>query len=446
VTFTLGESGDELKGHKFFLMTASPVFHQLFVNNADAAESNPIDLKISAISKTTMTEICRFAYSETINLTKENMLDVLFAASKFQMKFLMEKTIDFICKDGMNENSVFKILELNQKENNMRINIKSFEYIQKNHQKCFKSSEFLAVSSDLLRAIMQTCKIPRTAAKAGIALWSAFPDNSDDDLDELIALVSLNDDVEESTTNAPAFGSDSESVNSCMSSRAGSTVGGNRQNRHRGGRHQNNLQHNGNFNDNGQGNQQNFSNNQQRGNANRRPPKSMPNMAQQQQFIQQQQHLLHQQMQMGLSTAQNFILNGKINRKHCTYANLNLSTLSQPISITEIHFIYDLSTTDKEFELRIVDLTGKKTDLFYSRVSTSDKFNGVFTRYVLPRPCQIDSARKLWISIEFMKPEFRLSYDNHVVSPDSSKGCLELRRESITSASAQIIANIVYCY
>lgn len=429
VTFTLGESGDELKAHKFFLMTASPVFHQLFANNSDA-DGAPLDLKIAAITKPTMIEICRFAYSEVVNLTKENMLEVLFAASKFQMKFLMEKTIDFILKDGMNELTVYKILEANQKENNMRINLKCFEFIQKNHQKCFKVQDFLSVSSDLLRAIMQTCKIPRTAAKAAIALWSAFPDNSDDDLDELIALVSLNDDVEEVNNNNKNDGSDTESVNSRMSTHTKSASGGNRQNRQRG---DNKNQFRGNFNE---GNQQNFNNQQQR-----RPPRNMPNAAHQQKMVQQQQHILHHQTLLGIPGVKNFFLKGEISRKHCQFANLNLTTLNQPISINEIHFIYDLSTTDREFELRIVDITGKKTDLFYDNVSTSDKLDGKFTRYFLPRPCQINSGRKIWISITFKRPEYRFTYDSFVIAPNAATDRFALRKES---SSAQIVSNIAF--
>jgi hypothetical protein len=411
VTFTLGESGDELKAHKFFLITASPVFHSLFVNNADAA----LELKIAAISKATMTEICRFAYSEVVKLTKDNMLDVLFAASKFQMKFLMEKTIDFICKDGMNENTVFKILEVNQKDSNMRINLKCFEYIQKNHDKCFKSTDFLSLSPDLLRAVMQTCKVPRTAAKAAIALWSAFPDNADEDLDELIALVSLNEEVEEINNNVSdlGLGSDCESN---FSSRQGSSAGGVKRERQR----------------------------QPKGKQpdNRRGPKPA-NMHQQQQFVQRQQHIQHQQNLLGQSPIKNFFMRGNVVRRNCNYANLNLTSLL-PISITEIHFVYDLSSTDKEFDLHIFDLTAKKSDLFYHRISTSDKIDGTFSRYRLIRPCHIGANRKIWVRIEFLRPEFRLSFDKFNVASESPQDHLTLRREGSSSSSAQIISSIVY--
>lgn len=93
VKFTLGPNAEELKAHKLFLLTASPVFYDLFAESLGNDASSVLNIKIEAISKATMTEICHFAYSVVVNLNNENMQEVLFAAPKFQMKFLIEKTI-----------------------------------------------------------------------------------------------------------------------------------------------------------------------------------------------------------------------------------------------------------------------------------------------------------------------------------------------------------------
>ena len=93
----------------------------------------------------------------------------------------------------MNENTVFNIFEANQKEKNMIINMKCFAYIEKNHQKCFKKNEFLHMSSELLRLILHGCKLPENVAKQAISSWSAHPDNGSEDIDELMALTSLNE-------------------------------------------------------------------------------------------------------------------------------------------------------------------------------------------------------------------------------------------------------------
>lgn len=424
MTFTLGENLEELKAHKFFLMTASPVFHSIFSSTSDA-DGIPLDVKIVDISKATMIEICRFAYSEILNINKANMIEILNASTKLQMKFLTEKTIDFMCKGGLDEHTIFKILESN-KDNNMRLNMKCFEFIQKNHKKCFKAVGFSTLPIDSLRTLLQTCKVPKLAAKEAIAFWSSHPGNIDEDLDELMELVSLKDDVDESENHL----SDTESVGSRQSSVAGSSASGKKQPRIQKFQQGQNRPNQTNANRPHQNfaNPQNFPNQQrpqhQRGGPNRQhPPQQMINRVAPQ-----------------LSpTMKNFTIQGRVTRKNVKFANLNLATLAQSIFINEIHFMYDMSTTDREFDFRIIDLTKQKKDLFYSRISTSQKVNNEFTHYILPRPCQINGGSKIWISIEFLRSEHRLSFEAYTATNTER---MTLRRDE--GSSAQIISNIVY--
>lgn len=462
----LGPNGEELKAHSFFLMTTSPIFHQIFTSDGVSDGSRP-DLRIAGISKQTMTEICRYAYTESVNLTRGNMLLILFAATKFQMKFLVEKTVNFIgSKDGMAEATVFKILEANKVYNDMSINMNCFEFIEKNHQKCFKQKDFLALPIDTLHMIVKMCKLPQTVKKGAVALWSAQEANSEEDLDDVLAQIELND-YQEETSNGGGSDhqtTDSESVNS-KNSRARSARGGQNQ-RNRAGPNQQGNQPN--FNHRQYGNPQDFNNQQQ-----------YPNQ-QQQQFPNQQRHPNQQQRgrggvngfqsqrgrgshAQGTHNSQNNFnqheqqlagLNGLIflgtqqgllTRKNFKFANLDLSTLSTPIAISEIRFVYDLSATDKEFELWIDDMTvEEKALLFYEKVSTHGKTEGGYTRYVLPRPCEISAGRKIRLRIEFKKQEHRLSFEDFVISSSSAKERLGIRREPNVNSYAYIISAIAF--
>lgn len=433
--FTL-ENEEELKAHKLFMITASPVFHHVL----STSEDKDLNLRITDISRPTMVEICRYAYSDIVTLNHNNMLDVLKAASKLQMKFLVEKTVDFICKDGMSDHTVFKILEANRKDSNMRINMKCFDFIQKNHKTIFKSYEFQSISSDMLHAMLQTIKVPKLSAKEAIAFWSSHPDNSGEDLDELIALIELMEDVEEVNNNVPQSGrSDAGSVSSQASSRRNNRQPGNNPNMR-------NRQPPNQFNNqppNGHPNAQHF---------NQQQPRNAPNIQQQknshqQMRVQQHQQFLQrqQQLQQVCTSGNMFSLQGRTARKHFTYANLDLMVMTLPVVISEIHFIYDLSTTDKQFELKILDVSGEqKQPLYYENVPTSKKIDNEFSRYVLPRPCCIDGGKKIWISIDFKRGEHRLSLENYNVAPNSVKDRMILRRESNPNASGQIISNIIF--
>lgn len=118
------------------------------------------------------------------------MVDILVAAKKLRMNFLADKAINYIGKEGMNEHTVFNILEANQKERDTFINMKCFAYIEKNHQKCFMSNKFfLEISSELVRMVLQGCKLPQATGRYAIDLWSSYPGNGSEDIDELYALV-----------------------------------------------------------------------------------------------------------------------------------------------------------------------------------------------------------------------------------------------------------------
>lgn len=432
VTFVLGERHEELKAHKFFLMTASPLFLEIFSKQPDH------DLKIEGISKETMTEICRYAYTEQIKLNNNNMLPLLYASSKLQMKFLMEKVTNFICKEGMNETTVFVILEANQKDKNMVINMKCFNYIEKNYQKCLKSSEFLLLPIETIRLLLQTCKLPSTAAKEAIALWSSQEENQEEDLDELIALVSLNEDVPEIAMPSP--NTDSESLPSTHS-RARSAGHGT----HAGPRPNpkfNKPQSNKNF--------HGSNNSLHSAPQHRHQPKEFN----QTQFNNSGPDLsgfynsmvLRQQQQQRLTSGSlmnNIFFDGQIVRKNRQFSNLDLTIFNKPIAIYELHFTYDVRTTDKSFDIRISDVTNKMTDLFYDKVQTTEQRDKFFS-YTLPRPCQLPAGSKIWISLQFDRSDNRLSFDTFVVGSYSASDRIGIRYGKRSAQHGQIISTIVF--
>lgn len=398
--------------HKFFLMTASPVFHSVFTKDVDAD-----GIKIPQISKATMVEVCRFAYTDNIRITQANMLNVLAAANSLQMKFLVEKAIGFISKEGLNATTVFTVLSANQEDKNMLLSMACFKFIEKNHQQVFKSPEFLKLPYETLTLMLQTCKIPKVALKEAVAKWSAHPENSGEDLDELISLISLNE--TEETAREPSdqhsHFSDSDSVTS-KGSRARSARG---QGRNRGGMNGHNQR--GNF------NQFSPHQQQQRPLPNRQQnPNNMPPM---------------RNVPPGMKF---FGLQGRSLKKVFQYANLNFTTLMKSISITEIHFMTDLSAVDKHFQMWIADVsTENKVDLFYDDVRFT-KESGGFRRYVLPRPCAIPADRKVWITFAFDRPDNRYSYDNVHVDMSSSLDLVNLRNDTGKASSAQIVSHFLF--
>ena len=121
------DSLEIVHAHRMLLMTASTRLHQLF---RKSMEEKTVKIIIKETTKPAMLEVMRFAYTDEANLNNENCMIVLYAAIKFDIKALVEKTIEFICKN-IDEKSVFKIFEDNQDLGSLKINMKCIDYIQK---------------------------------------------------------------------------------------------------------------------------------------------------------------------------------------------------------------------------------------------------------------------------------------------------------------------------
>lgn len=414
----LGENGEKMWAHKFLLMTSSPVFHHVF---STAHNKEEMCFRITDISRATMHEIFRYAYSENYLLNHRNMLDILYAASKFKMTCLIEKVINFICNEGIFDHTVFKILEANSKANHMRTNMNCFEHIQKNYNTCFKTNDFKSVSLEMLRNVMQTCKMPKDVAIEAVKFWSLNPANDSEDLDEIFALISLKDDIVEeiASNDAQLNRSEEESV----SSSRGESSGGNSR-RRRYGKLKSPKQQN-------------------RGNprSDQHPTRIFNNQQIQQQnlsYQQQQDNALVQPESYQRKPHFNFYVIGQPVGKTFKFANLDLRVL-KPIQVTAIDFITDLSKgPDSEVEISISDVTGKRKNLFYSKIAIVEPF----CRYVLPRACSVDPGSLLWIRIEFPAQNDRLCIDNHEAQTVSDR--IELRKDYTGNSYAQIVSCVSF--
>lgn len=175
-----------------FFITASSVFHGLFCNNDN---DNVENMKIEAISKSTFLEIARFVYSNRVNLTPDNMFDIYNCSIHFNMKFLTEKVIDYVCSQ-INRNNVLEILK---NFDILRVKIKCFNFIETNPES-LKSDFLRSVDSDLLLNILKTCKL-NDETKLEIAnIWSKSSKSREEELTEILNDLCLNSDCKKPST------------------------------------------------------------------------------------------------------------------------------------------------------------------------------------------------------------------------------------------------------
>lgn len=394
VTFVLENGNVLFKAHRIFLMTASPIIQKLLTEN----NKQQLNIKVDQITKPIMQEICRYAYTGEAKFTDDNKFDVLFAATKFEMKNLIEKSIEFICKQ-LSEKTVFQTLESNKKFNNLKINLKCFEFIEKNHQKCFGHSEFLKISEDLLRILMETCKIPGESAAHAIKIWTKA--NSSDDLEELMSLINLKE-------SGNTDGSDTESIASSKMSE--STKRGKRRQR-RYGRHTTRYS---------------------------RKPTQISS------YSVSHFHVPGTNTNMQQTGLKCFKMIGNIVRKNYKYANLDISAKSSNVFLHAIEFVYDLKTTDKEFEISVYQIDNNLRKTLYIDKFIIGTDTAQLIGYKFGKDVEILAFQKIWVKIEFPKQEYRLTFDRYGEIQQYQGSDITLRRDSECNSYSQVIAAIHY--
>lgn len=366
VIFTLA-NGEELRAHKMFLITSGPIFHKLFSDHKE----DVIGINLDWVTKPTLLNICRFIYSDILNINGTNMMEIWSVALKLEMKYLVEKTIDFICKT-LNDKSVFQVLQTNLKHNDFRLNMKCFEYIKKNHKKCLETEEFLLLPLELLKIMLQTCKLPDKLAKEAVLKWEN--NNSHEDIEELLMSLSLNEESEATEEKSNDSDSDESSVShpsppdeANNSAKKKKNRGRNDRSRGRndkkaeagaGSRSQNSRGRSHGAGQNA-GNQRPGNNNMQHqmprnfgpGFNNGQSFDHGPNPLIPQPFLNQQfpNRSYHKPKEQP-KPMKHFILDGPMVRKPFKFANLEIGVINKNIIIQEILFNHDLSSTDVGFE------------------------------------------------------------------------------------------------
>ena len=145
--------GSQFYGHKMFLITASHYFYDHFhVKDEKKLVVDSIDLE-------TFEKVIAYCYTDQITVTEDNVLELLLASNKLQVKQITNICSGFI-SNMMNYDSVFVIFEKALELNNENFVKKCLDYINSNEGKCFASKGFFAIPLPSLIKILGACKYP----------------------------------------------------------------------------------------------------------------------------------------------------------------------------------------------------------------------------------------------------------------------------------------------
>lgn len=146
-------NAETIYAHKALLITSSFLFHQHFQIR------NETIMEINGIERGTFMDILTYCYTDKIKVTMDNVLPILLAAHKLEVRQIVNNCHGQI-QAAMNPENVFNILAKATEMKYEAIEKKCFEYLLKNEQKCFSSNSFYNLSVENLNKILNFCKFP----------------------------------------------------------------------------------------------------------------------------------------------------------------------------------------------------------------------------------------------------------------------------------------------
>nr|XP_029732184.1 BTB/POZ domain-containing protein 6-like [Aedes albopictus] len=148
VIFEVGTISRELiHAHKVILTLASEVFFAQFNGNFDESnrDNRAKPIAVPDIEPATFREVMRYIYTEKVNITGTNAIDLFYAAQKYMMNTLKGKCESFLKTPG-NETKVLEVIDSNTKYGLTEVDQLCLRLIQENPLLYFNSDDFISLS------------------------------------------------------------------------------------------------------------------------------------------------------------------------------------------------------------------------------------------------------------------------------------------------------------
>ena len=157
VKFVVPASSDEsesrkvIPAHKFVLAISSPVFFAMFYGQmAETTDS----IELPDCEYDSLLEMFRYLYSDKVNLSGSNVIQVLYLANKYIIPSLAKKCHQYL-RINLNTSNVFYILPHAQKFEDKDLEDRCWEVIEKQTEEAVTSDDFVTVEQSLVKAVVE---------------------------------------------------------------------------------------------------------------------------------------------------------------------------------------------------------------------------------------------------------------------------------------------------
>ena len=140
-----------IPAHKFVLAISSPVFFAMFYGQmAETADS----IELPDCEYESLLELFRFLYSDRVNLSGSNVMQVLYLANKYMVPSLAGKCTEYL-RNNLHASNVFCILPHVRKFEDKDLEDRCWEVIQTQTEEAVTSDEFVTLERSLVECVVK---------------------------------------------------------------------------------------------------------------------------------------------------------------------------------------------------------------------------------------------------------------------------------------------------
>ena len=146
------ESKKVIPAHKFVLAISSPVFYAMFYGQMAEAKNS---IELPDCEYESLLEMFRYLYSDEVNLSGNNVMQVLYLANKYMVPSLAEKCAEYL-RCNLKASNVFCILPHAQKFEDKDLKGRCWKVIEEQTEEALKSDEFVTVERSLVETVVES--------------------------------------------------------------------------------------------------------------------------------------------------------------------------------------------------------------------------------------------------------------------------------------------------
>ena len=140
-----------IPAHKFILAISSPVFYAMFYGEmAETADT----IQLPDCDYTSLLELFRFLYSDEVNLSGSNVMQVLYLAKKYLVPSLADKCTEYL-QEHLEASNVFSVLPQAQKFEDKDLEERCWEVIETQTENALMSEGFVTLERSVVESVVK---------------------------------------------------------------------------------------------------------------------------------------------------------------------------------------------------------------------------------------------------------------------------------------------------